>query len=75
VAMMGGLGVGSNPDLLRLRLSEEFLAQRINEKILLWRILQLIFRGLYHPYKTCLVPRFQKDLRPWKIPPGKNGQD
>jgi glycosyltransferase involved in cell wall biosynthesis len=64
VAVMGGLGVGSNPDLLRLRLKEEFLVQRINEKNLLWRILQLIFRGLYHPYKTSLIPQLRENLWP-----------
>ena len=57
VAVMGGEGVGTRPESLGLRLTEEKLVQAMNETKPLWRICQVIFRALYHPYKTRLLPR------------------
>ena len=57
IALMGGKGVSSAPELLYKRLREEALVQRSNEKNLFWRIAQLLFQRLYFPYKTRLAPR------------------
>ncbi len=52
VALMGGEGVGSNPEFILKRLKEERLVQVLNEKKLFWRLLQFVFHMLYLPYKT-----------------------
>ncbi|MBN1615002.1 MAG: glycosyltransferase [Deltaproteobacteria bacterium] len=62
---MGGHGVSSCPSLLRRRLAEEYLVQRMNETHLLWRMLQQMFRMLYLPYKHLTCPALRK----------ANGQD
>ena len=62
VALMGGLGVGSRTNTVRDRLLEEFLVQKTNEKSLFWRAAQLVFRSLYFPYKTRLMPTLGKSL-------------
>ena len=51
VALMGGEGVGSNPEFILKRLKEERLIQILNEKRLFWRLLQFVFHMLYLPYK------------------------
>ena len=62
VALMGGSGVGSKQNTVRKRILEEFLVQKTNEKILFWRIAQFLFRSLYFPYKTRLMPTLGKNL-------------
>jgi glycosyltransferase involved in cell wall biosynthesis len=57
VAIMGGSGISSNPAMLKKRLHEEALVQRMNEKRLSWRLAQRLFHLLYYPYKTRLAPR------------------
>jgi len=52
VALMGGEGVGSNPEFILKRLKEERLIQILNEKKVFWRLLQFVFHMLYLPYKT-----------------------
>jgi len=52
VALMGGEGVGSNPEFILKRLKEDRLVQVLNEKKLFWRLLQFVFHMLYLPYKT-----------------------
>ena len=51
VALMGGEGVGSNPEFILKRLKEDRLVQILNEKKLFWRLLQFVFHMLYLPYK------------------------
>lgn len=65
VAMMGGSGIGTRLDCLTLRLQEERLVQDMNERNPLWRVGQVLFRKLYFPYKTKLLPRLN--------PSGKKG--
>jgi glycosyltransferase involved in cell wall biosynthesis len=60
VAFMGGSGIGTRPDCLTLRLQEERLVQDMNERNPLWRVAQVLFRKLYSPYKTKLLPRLSQ---------------
>jgi len=60
VALMGGLGVGSRKNTVKKRILEEFLVQKTNEKSLFWRAAQFLFRSLYFPYKTHLMPKLKK---------------
>lgn len=55
VAIMGGKGVGTDPEMIDGRLKEERQVQRLNEKNLLWRLAQYIFACLYRPYKMFSV--------------------
>jgi GT2 family glycosyltransferase len=64
VAMMGGSGIGTRLDFLNRRLKEESLVQEMNERNPLWRMGQIVFKRLYHPYKMWLLPRLK--------PHGKN---
>jgi glycosyltransferase involved in cell wall biosynthesis len=59
VAMMGGSGIGTRLDFLRRRLKEESLVQEMNERNTLWRMGQIVFKRLYHPYKMWLLPRLK----------------
>jgi glycosyltransferase involved in cell wall biosynthesis len=59
VAMMGGSGIGTRLDFLRLRLKEEALLQKMNENNPIWRMFQVVFRRLYYPYKLWLFPRLK----------------
>jgi len=52
IALMGGEGVGSNPEFILKRLKEDRLVQVLNEIKLFWRLLQFVFHMLYLPYKT-----------------------
>ena len=54
-------GVSSRPPDWPQRLFEEFLIQDLNEKKIYWRMLQLLFRWFYFPYKIRLAPRFIKN--------------
>jgi len=56
VALMGGEGVGSNPEFILKRLKEERLVQVLNERNILWKIAQFIFHTLYVPYKRLTLP-------------------
>jgi len=58
IALMGGKGVSSAPELVGKRLHEEALVRRINENNFFWRLAQLLFQKLYFPYKTRLAPKF-----------------
>jgi glycosyltransferase involved in cell wall biosynthesis len=58
VALMGGEGVGSNPDYIVERIKEEKLVQRLNEQNKFWRMAQHVFTIFYMPYKTKLRYRF-----------------
>ena len=62
VALMGGSGVGSRINIVKKRILEEFLVQKTNEKSLFWRAAQFLFRSLYFPYKTHLMPTFGKEF-------------
>ena len=59
VALMGGSGVGTRLDFLKRRLREESLVQEMNERNPLWRMGQIVFKRLYHPYKMWLLPRLK----------------
>jgi glycosyltransferase involved in cell wall biosynthesis len=61
VAGMSGDGIGSNNKFLLKRLKEEALVQAANETNILWKFVQTIFRFLYIPYKTRLLPMLKKD--------------
>lgn len=63
IVVMGGKGVGTNPESMDTRLQEERLVQRLNEKNTLWRFAQQIFARLYLPYKMLSIQsplRFHK---------------
>jgi glycosyltransferase involved in cell wall biosynthesis len=57
VAIMGGKGVGTNPEMIDKRLKEERLVQRLNERNPLWRLTQNIFACFYLPYKMFSAKR------------------
>lgn len=57
VALMGGEGIGSNPDYIFKRLKEEKLVHRLNEQNKFWRIAQYVFTLFYMPYKTKLLSK------------------
>lgn len=57
VAIMGGKGISSTPELLVNRLHEEALIRRMNEHNLFWLIVQSLFQKLYFPYKTRLATK------------------
>jgi len=59
VALMGGKGVGSNPEFILKRLKEDRLVQILNENKLFWRLLQFVFHMLYLPYKTHFFLKFK----------------
>ncbi len=63
IALMGGKGISSAPELLVKRLHEEALVRRINENNLFWRIAQLLFQKLYFPYKTRLAPKLSSQSK------------
>jgi len=67
VALMGGSGVGTRLDFLKRRLREESLVQEMNERNPLWRMGQIVFKKLYHPYKMWLLPRL-KPTRKNRLP-------
>lgn len=52
VALMGGEGIGSNPDNIFKRLEEEKWVHRLNEQNMFWRFSQYVFTLIYTPYKT-----------------------
>jgi hypothetical protein len=58
VALMGGEGIGSNPDNILKRLEEEKLVHRLNEQNIFWRLFQDVFDLFYRPYKTKFRRRF-----------------
>lgn len=57
ISIMGGNGISSDPAMLKKRLSEEALVQKLNEKKLLWRMAQKVFQSCYVPYKTQIAPK------------------
>jgi hypothetical protein len=57
---MSGAGVSGNQRFLIKRLNEEYFIQNSNETNPIWRLFQRIFRAMYLPYKTQLVPRVKK---------------
>ena len=63
VAEMSGDGIGSNSKFLSKRLKEEALVQTANETNIFWKFVQTIFRFLYVPYKTRLLPILKKGKR------------
>ena len=58
VALLGGGGIGSNPNNIFKRLEEEKLVQRLNEQNIFWRLFQYAFGLFYMPYKTKFRRRF-----------------
>ncbi len=63
IALMGGKGISSAPELRVKRLHEEALVRRMNENHLFWRIAQLLFQKLYFPYKTRLAPKLSSQSK------------
>jgi len=63
IAIMSGTGVSGNQRFLIKRLNEEYLIQNLNETNPIWRIFQRIFRAMYLPYKTQLLPGVKKILK------------
>lgn len=63
VALMGGVGISSKQEMLIARLQEEIRVQNLNERNPFWRLAQLIFRTVYFPYKTRLLPRLRNHFR------------
>ncbi len=64
ISIMGGAGISGNQNFINWRLNEEMLIQNTNESQPIWKILQLIFRTLYFPYKTKLLPSLIKSGSP-----------
>ena len=62
IALMGGSGISNNQDLLTRRLEEEVRVQDLNETNPFWRVARSIFRTVYFPYKTRLLPRLRNDF-------------
>lgn len=60
IALMGGYGIGSISKFTLERLKEEKLVQKLNEQNQLWKAAQLVFRVVYMPYKTLLLPKLKK---------------
>jgi glycosyltransferase involved in cell wall biosynthesis len=63
VAIMGGKGIGTNPEMISKRLKEERRVQRLNERHRLWRLAQAAFTLFYRPYKMLAIKQaasFQK---------------
>jgi glycosyltransferase involved in cell wall biosynthesis len=60
VALMGGYGIGSVSEFTLERLREERFVQELNERNPVWKIAQLVFRMVYMPYKTHLLPKLKK---------------
>ena len=56
IVLMGGSGIGSDPNHMVTRLKEERLVQRMNEKNSLWKLAQLFFSLFYMPYKLKRIP-------------------
>jgi glycosyltransferase involved in cell wall biosynthesis len=63
VAEMSGDGIGTSREFLQKRLQEEEMVQKVNETNIFWKYVQTIFRLLYVPYKTRLLPILKKDKR------------
>lgn len=59
VASIGRDGVSSREEYWSYRLNEEFSIQDLNEKNPFWQVAQIIFRTLYFPYKTRLLPKLK----------------
>lgn len=60
VALMGGYGIGSVSKSTLKRLREERFVQELNERNPVWKVAQLVFRMVYMPYKTHLLPKLKK---------------
>ncbi len=60
VALMGGYGIGSVSESTLERLREERFVQELNERNPVWKVAQLVFRMVYMPYKTHLLPKLKK---------------
>ncbi len=60
LALMGGMGIGSDKNFLMTRLREEALVQDLNEKNRYWRMAQMLFRMFYLPYKIQILPRLSR---------------
>jgi len=60
VAEMAGYGISSRKETITERLKEEALVQTKNETTIFWKFSQTVFRLLYVPYKTRLLPMFKK---------------
>ena len=59
VALMGGSGIGTRLDTLRLRLREEALVRKMNERNPIWRMGQIVFEKLYTPHKLWVLPHLK----------------
>ena len=55
VAEMGGEGIGSSAAMVAQRLQEEKQVQLANEENSIWKVVQVIFRLFYRPYKMRQV--------------------
>jgi len=62
IALMGGSGIGSIAKFTLERLKEERLVQKLNEQNQLWKAAQLVFRMVYMPYKTLLLPKLKRPM-------------
>jgi len=60
VSLIGRDGISSREKKWPQRLKEEFSIQNLNEKNPFWRGAQIMFRTLYFPYKTRLLPKLKK---------------
>jgi glycosyltransferase involved in cell wall biosynthesis len=56
VVLMGGSGIGSDPNRMIARLKEERLVQRLNEKNPFWKLAQSFFSLFYMQYKLKSLP-------------------
>jgi len=59
IALMGAKGISNDQKLLIPRLEEEVRVQDRNESNYFWRTAQSLFRILYFPYKTRLLPKLR----------------
>ena len=60
IALMGCYGIGSVSESTLERLREERFVQELNERNSVWKVAQLVFRMVYMPYKTHLLPKLKK---------------
>jgi hypothetical protein len=57
IALMGGIGIGSNPKYLSERLHEDRRVQLLNEKSRFWKTAQWLFYLFYMPFKKKLMQK------------------
>jgi glycosyltransferase involved in cell wall biosynthesis len=60
LAIMGADGIGSRKSTTLKRLDEEFSVQTSNEANPFWKVVQLVYRSVYRPYKKGVIASGRK---------------